>query len=320
MRHYLTVIALACAWVALVAPMGAAQAAPPGVPEGVEEGRVWGYIDGDKFNVRIGDKTEELNLIGADAPEPAKDDDLGECFAQEAAQRVRELLPKQSVVYLEKDKTNRDRKKRLLRYVWVAPDGEEPYLLNERLIREGFASFKSKDKNTHYDERLKKAEEDAKAEQRGLWKACGGPHVELTPPPEIGTADNPAPIGATLTKDDREITLVSARFVESYDLLDPDPGNVFLEIEVIIKNVHDAKERSYNELCFSAVDPDRGYKFDDTLFNFSDQPLGSGDLGPGDIVRGTVVLEVKADSARIRVKYDSGCGFGGKSFYWIVVR
>jgi len=305
---------------AVAAPATSAQDLPADVPEGAEPAQVWGYVDGDKFTVRIGDKTEELNLLGADAPEPAKDDDLGECFAAEASSRIRQLLPKKTVVYLEKESKDRDRKDRLLRYVWVAPDDGEPYLLNERLIREGYASFKAKDDTSRYGDRLKRAEELAKAEQVGLWGACGGPHVELTPPPELGTADNPAPIGSTLTKDDREITLVSAQFVEAYDFLSPEPGYIFLEIEAIVRNVHETKDRSYNELCFSASDPDRGYKFDDTFLNPSVQPLGSGDLGPGDLARGSVVLEVRADSARIRVKYDSGCGFGGKSFYWIVTR
>jgi hypothetical protein len=42
---------------------------PETIPAGTEEARLWGYIDGDKFKVRIGEETFELNTIGADAPE-----------------------------------------------------------------------------------------------------------------------------------------------------------------------------------------------------------------------------------------------------------
>jgi Domain of unknown function (DUF4352) len=124
-----------------------------------------------------------------------------------------------------------------------------------------------------------------------------------------------------VTGDGREITLVNAYFTDAYELLSPESGNDFLTVEAIIKNVNEqGKTVDYNELCFSATDPDNGYKFDDTALNPSEQPLGSGDLGAGDIVRGEVVLEVRADSQRIRVKYDTGCGFGGKSLYWLVTR
>jgi endonuclease YncB( thermonuclease family) len=138
--------------------------------------RVWAYIDGDKFKVRIGDTTEELNTIGADAPEVDEGDD-GECYANEASDAIRALLPKKATVYLEKDETDRDGKNRILRYVWVpGKDGKSAFLLNERLIKEGYASFKAKDGNTKYDKHLKKAENAAKKAKAGLWGICGGAH------------------------------------------------------------------------------------------------------------------------------------------------
>jgi hypothetical protein len=209
----------------------------------------------------------------------------------------------------------------LLRYVWYTDKNGKVFMLNERLIKEGYSSFKSKDDNTKYDARFKKAEDAAKKGKKGLWGKCDGPHVELTPPPARGTADNPADVGEAVTGDGQEVTLANAYFVDAYDFLAPEAGNVFLTVEFIIKNVHEEGESvDYNELCFSATDPDNGYKFDDTLLNPSGQPLGSGDLGAGDVVRGEVVLEVRADSQKIRVKYDTGCGFGGKSLYWLVTR
>jgi micrococcal nuclease len=298
----------------------AAEDLPAGVPSDAQSAKVVSYIDGDKFKVEVDGEDAELNLIGADAPEPGEGDDLGECYAKQASDRIKKLLKKGSTVFLEQDEKDKDGKDRLLRYVWApGKDGKKASMLNTKMIRDGYATFKSKDPNTKYDENFAKAEQEAKDKKHGLWKTCGGGHVEVTPAPELGTADNPAPVGATVAGDGREVTLNSVTLVQGYDFLTPDPGNVFLTIDVTIKNSSESgKTHDYNELCFSAVDPDSGYKFDDTLLNPSGSPLGSGDLGPGDIARGEVVLEVKADSTRIRVKYDTGCGIGGENLYWIV--
>jgi micrococcal nuclease len=300
-----------------------AQDLPEGVPSEAETATLVAYDDGDKFKVEIDGDEEEINLIGTDAPEVGDgDDDPGECYSKEASERIKALIEEGGTIYLERDEENKDGKDRLLRYVWLeSKDGKKAYLLNTKLVREGFATFKSKDPNTKYDDNFTKAEKEAKEKKRGLWKSCGGGHVEVTPAPELGSADNPAPVGGTVSGDGREITLNNAYFVEGYDFLAPDPGNIYLTIEVsIVNNSESGKTHDYNELCFSAVDPDRGYKFDDTLLNPSGSPLGSGDLGPGDVVRGEVVLEVRADSQKIRVKYDTGCGIGGESLYWIVTR
>jgi endonuclease YncB( thermonuclease family) len=319
----LVLISMILSGIAINVGQVSAQDLPDGVPSGAEPAKMLSYIDGDKFKVEVDGEEEEINLIGTDAPEVGDgDDDLGECYAKEASERIKELIEEDATLYLERDEENKDGKDRLLRYIWLeGKDGKKAFLLNTKLVREGFATFKSKDPNTKYDDNFSKAEDEAKDKKRGLWKTCGGGHVEVTPAPELGSADNPAPLGGTVSGDGREITLNNAYFVEGYDFLAPDPGNVYLTIEVsIVNDSESGKTHDYNELCFSAVDPDRGFKFDDTLLNPSGSPLGSGDLGPGDVVRGEVVLEVKADSQRIRVKYDTGCGIGGEDLYWIVTR
>ena len=52
---------------AVAAPATSAQDLPADVPEGAEPAQVWGCVDGEKYKVRIGDKTRELNLMGAAA-------------------------------------------------------------------------------------------------------------------------------------------------------------------------------------------------------------------------------------------------------------
>lgn len=270
--------------------------------------------------MRVDGETEELNLIGADAPEPGEgDDDLGECYAREASDRIRDLLKEGDTVYLERDEEDRDGKDRLLRYVWVpGADGDKAYLLNTKMVREGYASFKSKDPNTTYDHRLKEAEDYAKEKKRGLWKACGGAHVEITPPPELGEVDNPAPIGTTLNTDGQNITVSEAFFTYEFGFATPKGGYIFIVISARIENVDD-DDHGYTESRFSARDMDTGATFDDT-FTLADQPLGSGDLSPGEFVFGQVVLEVQETATRVRIKYDPKSLGEGDEAYWIVQR
>jgi micrococcal nuclease len=297
-------------------PARAAAAPPRGVPAGLEEARLWGYLDGDKFAVRVGGKTEELNTIGADAPETDKGD-RGECYAREAGDRVRKLIPKQATVWLERDEKDKDGKGRLLRYVWVTDTKGKAFLLNERLIREGYASFKSKDGNARDDARLEAAQAAAKQGKKGLWGACGGAHVELKEPPKVGEADNPAPLGTAVETDGQRITVTDAFFSSDYGFATPKGGYVFLVLSVRIENVGDG-DHGYDEARFSAKDLDTDATFDDT-FTLADNPLGDGELSPREWVEGTVVLEVQESATRVRVKYDAKL-IGAGEAYWLVTR
>jgi micrococcal nuclease len=154
-------------------------AAPEGVPSDAVEATVFERIDGDKFKVRIGSEIHTVNLIGADAPEIPKGE-FGECYAIESANYVTKLLPIGSTVWLEGDAKDKDGKDRLLRYAWLErTDGKKPFMLNQRLVQQGYASYKADDDNTKYGSRLADAEADAKEAGKGLWKNCEGPHAEL---------------------------------------------------------------------------------------------------------------------------------------------
>lgn len=300
-----------------------AQDLPEGVPDGAEQVEVIGHIDGDKFTVRLDGKEETVLLISADAPEMPGEDDGGECYAEESAARLAKLLPVGTNVFLEQDGESRDGKDRLLRYVWLPREGKKAQFIDERMIADGFSTFKARDGHSQRDSRLQKAEKLAKDEQRGLWKDCGGGHVEITPVPKLGSGDNPAPLGTPLEADGRRITLNSAYFTPSYGFFTPQQNYEYLVVNVTMENISDSgKTHDYNELCFAAKDLDANADYDDSFLNPSDIPLGSGEMLPGDVVNGEVVFEVHQGSANIRIKYQTG-GFacsGGKSIYWIVTR
>ena len=141
-------------------------------------------IDGDTIVARIGGKDETVRIIGMDSPETHKPNTPVECFATEATDAARRLMPKGSRVTLESDPTQdtRDRFGRLLAHVFLA-DGT---LFAERMIRDGFAVHYVYDRvPSIYADRLAAAQDAAQAAGAGLWspRTCGGdPHAPSAAP------------------------------------------------------------------------------------------------------------------------------------------
>lgn len=119
--------------------------------------RITRVIDGDTIELEDG---KRLRLIGIDTPEN------GDCYFQEATDKAKELLEGQEVI-LEKDVSETDRYGRLLRYIWK---GE--VLINEQLVKEGYASSYSYPPDIKYQDRIIVAQKEAKNGNKGLWTAC----------------------------------------------------------------------------------------------------------------------------------------------------
>lgn len=115
-------------------------------------------IDGDTIELADGNI---IRYIGIDAPELGSD-----CYSEEATKKNRELVEGKEVK-LEKDVSDKDRYGRLLRYVYV-----DDILVNELLVREGFAYAKNYDPDTSYLEQFAVAEYKAKDSNMGLWNVC----------------------------------------------------------------------------------------------------------------------------------------------------
>lgn len=134
---------------------------------------VLAVIDGDTLEVQIGTQTERVRLIGIDTPETRHPTRGVECFGREATRRTTEFAAG-AQVQLEADPSqdDRDRYRRLLRFVWL-PDGQ---LLNEQLVAEGFAFEYTYDAAYAYQARFRAAQQTARTEGRGLWSAstCAG--------------------------------------------------------------------------------------------------------------------------------------------------
>jgi len=134
-----------------------------------ERGRVARVTDGDTLRLADG---RRVRLVQVDAPESST-----ECWGEEAARELAELVPAGAAVELERDPRldDRDRFGRLLRY--VTRDG---LLVNVALVERGAAApyFFRGERGRHADELLE-AGRSARDARRGLWGGC--PSARLDP-------------------------------------------------------------------------------------------------------------------------------------------
>ncbi len=130
--------------------------------------RVERVSDGDTIIVDMNGTQETIRFIGVDTPETHKPNAPVQCYGPAASAFTKNVLSGKSV-RLEADpfSTNRDRYKRLLRYVYQ-PDGT---LLNERLISEGYGFYYPYFKFEKSEE-FERAQDSARAANRGLWGNC----------------------------------------------------------------------------------------------------------------------------------------------------
>ncbi len=152
---------------------------PAKVPENTTPCTVVRVVDGDTFHCRLSSgENVRVRLIGVDTPE-SSDNPKARRDAERSGKSVEEiirmgkasteftkrLLPEGETVYLEFDVQKTDRYGRLLAYVWLS-DGR---MLNELLLREGYAMVYTIPPNVKYQERFLQAQREAKEKRRGLW-------------------------------------------------------------------------------------------------------------------------------------------------------
>ena len=126
----------------------------------IAETKVIRVIDGDTVVIAEG---YHVRYIGIDTPE------IGESFYEEARECNQELVDGKTV-RLEKDVTDRDEYKRLLRYVYV-----DSLFVNAELVRQGYARVYPRDRfpDNKYHDLLEEALEEAQREGRGMWGGSG---------------------------------------------------------------------------------------------------------------------------------------------------
>lgn len=116
--------------------------------------RVTKIVDGDTIVLSSG---KTLRYIGIDTPE------RGDCFFEEA-KIANEKLVLGKEVRLEKDVSETDRYKRLLRYVWA-----DTLMVNEELVNSGNAIVSTYPPDVAYQNKFLAAQKEARENKRGIW-------------------------------------------------------------------------------------------------------------------------------------------------------
>jgi micrococcal nuclease len=116
--------------------------------------------DGDSFRCADG---RRVRLIGIDSPESQQ-----QPYGDQARQALLEFLTAGAAVRLESDVAPTDRYGRNLAYVWIGP-----ILVNETMVRNGWAVLYTVPPNVKYAERLSKAQNEARTHGAGLWSQHG---------------------------------------------------------------------------------------------------------------------------------------------------
>jgi endonuclease YncB( thermonuclease family) len=123
-------------------------------------GRVVGVLDGDTITILDTDNTQyKIRLVGIDLPEKRQ------AFGQRAKETLSDLIYDKQVA-VEHFKT--DRYKRILGKIRIGQTD-----INLSMIRQGFAwHYKKYQNDQPLDDRISynKAEEEARASKRGLWR------------------------------------------------------------------------------------------------------------------------------------------------------
>lgn len=162
--------------------------APRPAPAGFA--RVERVVDGDTLQVAYAGRTERVRLIGIDTPESrdnakARRDsrrqhrrlDAVTALGHQAAEFVAALVHPGDLLKLEFDLEARDRYGRMLGYVYLN-DGR---MLNEVIIRSGYASPMTIPPNVRHQERFLAAFRAARDEGAGLWRDAADALVPAFP-------------------------------------------------------------------------------------------------------------------------------------------
>ena len=168
-------------------------------------------VDGDTVHVRYRGRSLDVRLIGVDTPETVDPSQPVQCFGEAASRfTARRLIG--HPIHLEFDVERHDRYGRTLAYVWL---GDR--LFNRRLVAGGYATVSTYPPDVRYVALFEAAQRAARAEHRGLWRACAAGHGG-------GRRCDPAYPGVCIPSPPPDLDCADVRF-RDFRVLPPDPQN-----------------------------------------------------------------------------------------------
>jgi micrococcal nuclease len=148
------------------------------VMSGTEPVIVKRVVDGDTLKIVYQKQEESVRLIGIDTPESKKnkkarkdagrsgrDIEVITAMGKEAAKYMRTIAKEGDRATIEFDVQKRDKYKRLLGYVYL----ENGRMLNEEIVKAGYASPMTIPPNVKYQDKFLKAYSEARGAKRGLF-------------------------------------------------------------------------------------------------------------------------------------------------------
>lgn len=125
------------------------------------------FVDGDTFWITDGKgRKEKIRFIGIDAPEPRNaGKKKKQPYGVEASAFVKNYV-KGKKVRLEFDVQKYDQYKRTLAYIFM----EDGTMLNDYVVRNGFAVTATYPPNVKYQNRFLKSQRYAREKRLGIWK------------------------------------------------------------------------------------------------------------------------------------------------------
>lgn len=125
-------------------------------------------VDGDTVKVKLNNgKIETVRFLAVDTPELSHSNKEVVVYANKAKDYTCNLLEKANKIELEFDNNSdrRDKYGRLLAYVYA-----DDVMLQKRLLKNGYAKVAYLYNDYFYTEELKKNEQTAKNNKKGIWK------------------------------------------------------------------------------------------------------------------------------------------------------
>jgi len=155
--RFLSSISIACIALSL-SPLAIAAGA------GSDTATVIRTVDGDTLQVQLASrKREKVRIIGIDTPETVDPRKPVQCFGKEASAKMKKFVNRKKVTLEKNPAENRDKYKRLLRYVHLNDED-----IGATMIREGYA-FSYKQYPHPRLEEYNKLEIQAREAKKGLW-------------------------------------------------------------------------------------------------------------------------------------------------------
>jgi len=157
-----------------------------GIPADAEQAQIMSVTDGDTIRVSVDGVEDRVRLYHIDAPETRNPNMAPQCGGTEATAFMEYVLgfAPNGTVWLEYDQTQRDRYDRRLAYVWFELKGEV-YLVNEVLVRTGWAESQTYKPDVRYRTQLNEAEQFSVEKVLGVRLLCGkfGQPLDAQPSP-----------------------------------------------------------------------------------------------------------------------------------------